>query len=189
MTYPSEIKTTEFDLGYDLGGVLIPFFNTRILPTQSGYEKRIGEWVDPLLKYSIGSRKYTSTELNYLLNLFHSARGKAIKFTFTDRSRNKKYLLRFDVDSIAVQFDAFDITTKEAIYSVSGINLYGEEITENLDVYWAVTPSTIQLYNTLTIEPAFHFVYVHQPSPINPLDLSPYFHYTYLHNPSPIYSL
>jgi hypothetical protein len=132
LTYPPspalpELINTQFNLGYDLGSIFSPFFNTRILTTSSGYEKRISEWTTPLIKYSIGSRSFTNTELNYLLSAFRVCRGRAIKFLYPDKARKKVYKVRFDVDEISVRFDAFDIHTKEAIFTVSGINLYGEE--------------------------------------------------------------
>jgi len=80
----TEYSKILFLKGYDYGAVATPYFNTDVVTTQSGYEQRNGNWLEPLHDFSVSYSIQNDKEIDYLKNFFMQHRGPLISFKFKD---------------------------------------------------------------------------------------------------------
>ena len=71
-------------LDYDFGAEGGRGWNTEVVETGTGHERRNQRWADPLGSWQLGNRTLKKTQLEYLVKFFNSVRGRAVGFRYKD---------------------------------------------------------------------------------------------------------
>jgi len=119
-TVPTELDLT-INLGYDLGTIGGPSFNTGIVANSGRYESRVVNWTRAKRRFNVGDRTLTRVELDYFIALFRVSRGSTIPFKFKDWQTELEIPARFESDQISFRFDAHDPGSGQAIFYLSGL--------------------------------------------------------------------
>jgi len=146
-TVPTELDLT-INLGYDLGTIGGPSFNTGIVANSGRYESRVINWNRSKRRFNVGDRTLKRAELDYFIALFRIARGSSIPFTFKDWQTELKIPARFESDSITFRFDAQDPDSGEGIFYLSSLPIVqtGPVFKELLFTTTSNFEDTVELY-------------------------------------------
>lgn len=109
------------NLGFDYETIGGPAFSTQIKAVSGGWEKRGQNWTEPKGVWDIGSRTLLRWELDYLIALFRVCRGRCVGFWYFDFAIAEPRRVRFNEDLLSFRFDAFEESTGESIFYLSGI--------------------------------------------------------------------
>jgi uncharacterized protein (TIGR02217 family) len=61
-----------------------PSYRTTIIATAAGYEQRVAEWDESLMRWNVGHQVWDRARLDQLLEFFHARQGRAFAFRFQD---------------------------------------------------------------------------------------------------------
>lgn len=78
------LETPQFPVDISYGSKGGPTYNTSIVRTLSGTEKRVANWTYPLHTYDVSYGVKVASQVYTLLQFFHSVQGRANAFRFKD---------------------------------------------------------------------------------------------------------
>lgn len=109
------------NLGYDIGTIGGPTFQTQIEKSEGGWERRDFDRPRPLRSWNIGDRTLTRAESSYFISFFRIAYGAGLTFFYYDTQSNSLIPCRFGADSLSLRFEAIDLVRDESLFYLSSL--------------------------------------------------------------------
>ncbi|MBD2653679.1 DUF2460 domain-containing protein [Synechocystis sp. FACHB-383] len=118
----------DLGIGKDYGTTGGQAYSTSIMALPSGWDDRQANYSGSKSQWNIGAKLVNVAEMTRMITMFRLCRGQLVPFNFYDWQTESTKLVRFDSDSLGLQFEAHDenyygenIGDRESLFALNGL--------------------------------------------------------------------
>lgn len=118
----------DLGIGKDYGTTGGQAYSTSIMALPSGWDDRQSNYSGSIGQWNIGSKIVKVAEMTRLITMFRLCRGQLVPFNFYDWQTETWQTVRFNTDSLGLQFEAHDenyygenIGDRESLFAINGL--------------------------------------------------------------------